>query len=257
MIEKAEEEKLIKPGDTLIEPTSGNTGIGISMVAAARGYKVIIVMPDTMSIERQKILKAYGAQLILTDGSKGMTGAIEVAEKLAKENGYFILRQFENYHNVLAHEETTAKELIEDFPDGFDYFVSGIGTGGTITGVGNILKRKFTNLRLIAVEPIESAVLSGKAAGSHKIQGIGAGFIPKILDTNIYDEVRTVSSDEAFETAREMAKKYGLLVGISSGASIHIGLKIAKEVGKGKKVVVIAPDNGERYLSTPLYEVVE
>lgn len=257
MIEKAEEENLIKPGDTLIEPTSGNTGIGISMVGAAKGYKVIIVMPETMSIERQKIMKAYGAELILTEGSKGMKGAIEVAEKLAKEKGYFMLKQFENYNNVLAHEETTAQELMEDFPNGFDYFVSGVGTGGTITGVGKILKTKFADLRLIAVEPRESAVLSGKEAGSHKIQGIGAGFIPKILDTNIYDEVRTVSSDEAYETARNMAKKHGLLIGISSGASIHVALKLAKEVGKGKKVVVIAPDNGERYLSTPLYEVVE
>lgn len=257
MITAAEENNELKPGDTIIEPTSGNTGIGIAMVGAAKGYKVIIVMPETMSIERRKIMKAFGAELILTEGSKGMNGAIEKAESLAKEHGYFILRQFDNFNNVKAHEETTANELLRDFKDGFDYFVAGVGTGGTITGVGNILKPKFPNLKIIAVEPIESAVLSGQKPGAHKIQGLGAGFIPKILNTKIYDDVKTVSVDEAYKTSREMAKKYGILVGISSGASINVAIKLAKEVGKGKKIVVIAPDNGERYLSTPLYEEVE
>ncbi len=256
MIEAAEESGKIKLGDTLIEPTSGNTGIGVAMVGAARGYKVIIVMPDTMSMERQKIMKAYGAELVLTEGAKGMKGAIDKAEQLAKENGYYILRQFENENNVKAHEETTAKELLNDFKEGFDVFVAGVGTGGTITGVGNILKKKYP-IHFVAVEPIDSPVLSGGKPGPHKIQGIGAGFIPKVLDIDIYDEVMRVSLDDAFQTARKLAKEYGLLIGGSSGASVYAAIQVAKKLGKGKRVVVMAPDNGERYLSTTLYEVGE
>lgn len=257
MIESAEVNGTIKKGDTIIEPTSGNTGIGVAMVGRARGYKVIIIMPETMSLERQKIIKAFGAKLILTEGSAGMKGAIAKAENLVKEYGYFMLRQFENDNNVVAHEETTAREILTDFPKGFDCFVAGVGTGGTITGVGNIIKNKFPKTLFVAAEPVESAVLSGKSPGAHKIQGLGAGFIPKILNIKIYDEVMTVSLNEAYDTSRLMAQKYGLLIGISSGASIFSALQIAKRLGKGKKVVVIAPDNGERYLSTPLYEVID
>lgn len=257
MIQAAEEKKEIKKGDTIIEPTSGNTGIGIAMVGASRGYKVIIVMPETMSIERQKILKAFGAELILTDGSKGMKGAIEKANELVNKHGYYMLRQFENENNVIAHEESTAQEILNDFPNGLDYFIAGVGTGGTITGVGKVLKQKFPQVKIIAVEPSDSAVLSGMKPGTHKIQGIGAGFVPKILNTEIYDEVMKVTTDEAYNTARKLAKEQGLLLGISSGASIFASIKLAKRVGYGKKILVIAPDNGERYLSTPLFQVEE
>ena len=257
MIDAAEQSGEIKPGDVIVEPTSGNTGIGVAMIGAARGYKVILVMPETMSIERRKILKAYGATLILTPGEKGMKGAIEKATELEKKEGYFMLRQFENNNNVKAHEETTALELLEDFKDGFDAFVAGVGTGGTITGVGNILKKQFPNLYFVAVEPFDSPVLSGGTPGPHKLQGIGAGFIPQILNTKIYDEVISVSTDNAFDTARKIAKEYGILIGGSSGAAIYAALNVAKRLGKGKKVVVIAPDNGERYLTTPLYELGE
>lgn len=257
MIEDAEARGELKPGDTIVEPTSGNTGIGVAMVAAAKGYRCVLTMPETMSIERRKILAAYGAELILTPGPEGMKGAIAKATELVEKHGYFMLKQFDNPSNVKAHELTTAQEVLKDFPEGIDAFVSGIGTGGTITGVGKVLKPKFPQLKLIAVEPTDSAVLSGEPAGSHKIQGIGAGFIPSILDTELYDEVRKVSNDEAFETSRRLAKEQGLFLGISSGAAIKIGIDIARELGKGKKVLVIAPDNGERYLSTPLYQVEE
>lgn len=255
MIEEAEKNGEIKPGDTIIEPTSGNTGIGAAMIGACRGYKVIIVMPETMSLERRIIMKAYGADLILTEGSKGMKRAIEKAEQLAKENGYFTLKQFENNNNVKAHEETTALEILEDFPQGFDAFVSGVGTGGTITGVGNVIKNEFPYTQCIAVEPSDSPVLSGGKAGPHKIQGIGAGFVPKILNPEIYDEVIQVTSENAFQTSRKLARDYGILIGGSSGGAIYVALQVAKKLGKGKKVVVIAPDNGERYLSTSLYEI--
>lgn len=255
MIEDAEARGELKPGDTIVEPTSGNTGIGVAMVAAAKGYRCILTMPETMSIERRKILAAYGAELILTEGSKGMRGAIEKANELVEKYGYYMLKQFDNPSNVKAHELTTAQEILKDFPDGVDAFVAGIGTGGTITGVGNILKPKFPLMKFIAVEPKDSAVLSGHPAGPHKIQGIGAGFIPSILDTSIYDEVRTVTTEDAFTTARKLAKEQGLFLGISSGAAIKIALDIARELGPSKKVLVIAPDNGERYLSTPLYDV--
>ncbi|QVK17048.1 cysteine synthase A [Mycoplasmatota bacterium] len=257
MIDAAEKNGELKPGDTIIEPTSGNTGIGASMVAAARGYKIVVVMPETMSIERRKIMGAYGATIVLTEGAKGMNGAIEKAEQLVKEKGYYMLKQFENENNIKAHEETTAKELLKDFKEGFDALVAGVGTGGTITGIGNIIKNQIPNVHLVAVEPLNSPVLSGGKPGPHKIQGIGAGFIPKILNVSIYDEVIQVSSENAFQTARQLAKDYGILIGVSSGASIYAALEIAKKLGNGKKVVVIAPDNGERYLSTTLYEVGE
>ncbi len=254
MIEAAENSGELKKGSTIVEPTSGNTGIGAAMVGAAKGYKVVIVMPETMSIERRKIMKAFGAELILTEGSKGMKGAIEKCEELVKEKGYFMLKQFDNLNNVKAHEETTALELLEDFKDGFDAFIAGVGTGGTITGVGNILKKQFPNIHFVAVEPADSPVLSGGKPGPHKIQGLGAGFIPSILNTKIYDEVIQVSIDDSYQTSRFLAKEYGILVGISSGANVYTALQVAKKLGKGKKVVVIAPDNGERYLSTPLYD---
>lgn len=258
MIESAEASGELKPGDTIVEPTSGNTGIGIAMVGAAKGYKVVLIMPDTMSIERRKILLAYGAELILTEGAKGMKGAIAKAQELVDTKGYVMLKQFDNPSNVLAHEKTTAQEILADFPEGIDAFVAGIGTGGTITGVGRVLKPKFKQLKVVAVEPEVNAVLSGRQpTGPNKIQGIGAGFIPSILDTNLYDEVRTVSNEDAFDTSRRLAKEQGLFFGISSGAAIKIGIDLAKELGKGKKVLVIAPDNGERYLSTPLYSVGE
>jgi cysteine synthase len=257
MIESAEEQGKLKPGDTIIEPTSGNTGIGVAMVGASKGYHVILTMPDTMSMERRNILNAYGAKLVLTEGAKGMKGAIEKATELQQANGYYMLRQFDNENNVKAHEETTALEILHDFKDGLDVFVSGIGTGGTITGVGKVLKSKLNNIRLVAVEPSDSPVLSGGKPGPHKIQGIGAGFVPSILKTDLYDEVRTVSNDEAFALTRELAKHQGLFLGGSSGAAIKIAMDVAKEIGKGKKVLVIAPDNGERYLSTPIYQTGE
>lgn len=257
MIQAAEESGNLKPGATIIEPTSGNTGIGAAMIGASRGYKVIIVMPETMSIERQKLMKAYGATVILTEGTLGMKGAILKAEELANLNGYFMLKQFENENNVRAHELTTAIEILEDFPRGFDAFIAGVGTGGTITGVGNVIKNKFPKTHFIAVEPLDSPVLSGGKPGSHKIQGIGAGFVPKILNQEIIDEIKTVTSLDAFNTSRKMAKEYGILIGVSSGAAIYVALLEAKKLGKGKKIVVIAPDNGERYLSTALYDLGE
>ncbi|AEM78573.1 cysteine synthase A [Thermoanaerobacter wiegelii] len=254
MIEKAEKEGKLKKGSVIIEPTSGNTGIGLAMVGAAKGYKVIIVMPDTMSMERRMLLAAYGAEVVLTPGKLGMEGAIKKAEELVRQNkNYFMPQQFENFANPLIHEETTAKEIIEDFNEGLDAFIAGVGTGGTITGVGKILKNKFSNIKIIAVEPYSAAVLSGKEPGPHKIQGIGAGFIPKVLDRNVIDEVIAVKDEDAFEVTRLLAKKEGILGGISTGASLWAAIEVAKKLGKGKKVLAIAPDSGERYLSTQLF----
>jgi cysteine synthase len=257
MIEAAEKAGKIKPGDTIIEPTSGNTGIGLAMVAAAKGYKSILVMPDTMSLERRNLLRAYGAELVLTPGSEGMRGAIRKAEELANEHGYFMPQQFNNEANPEIHRLTTGSEIVEQMGDQLDAFVAGIGTGGTITGAGEVLREKYPNIKIYAVEPADSPVLSGGKPGPHKIQGIGAGFVPDILNTNIYDEVITVKTEEAFEAARRAAREEGILGGISSGAAIHAALKVAKQLGKGKKVLAIIPSNGERYLSTPLYQFEE
>lgn len=252
MIEAAEKAGDIKLGDTLIEPTSGNTGIGLAMVAAAKGYKTVLVMPDTMSMERRNLLRAYGAELVLTPGADGMKGAIAKSEELAAANGYFMPQQFNNEANPEVHRLTTGPEIVKAF-DELHGFVSGIGTGGTITGAGGVLKESFPGIHIAAVEPQDSPVLSGGSPGPHKIQGIGAGFIPKVLDTNIYDSVIQVSNDEAYAMAREVAKAEGILGGVSSGAAIHAALQLAKELGKGKNVLAIIPSNGERYLSTPLY----
>ncbi|CAG7656390.1 cysteine synthase A [Paenibacillus allorhizosphaerae] len=258
MIEVAEQEGRIKPGDTIVEPTSGNTGIGLAMVAAAKGYKAILVMPETMSIERRNLLRAYGAELVLTPGAEGMKGAIKRAEEIVAANpGYYMPQQFKNQANVKIHRETTGPEIVEAIKgyDGkLDAFVAGIGTGGTITGAGSVLKENFPNIKIYAVEPKASPVLSGGQPGPHKIQGIGAGFVPDILNTNVYDEVIPVENDEAFETSRRVAKEEGILGGISSGAAIFAALKVAKELGAGKRVVAVVPSNGERYLSTPLYQ---
>lgn len=254
MIEDAEENGKLKAGDTIVEPTSGNTGIGLAMVAAAKGYKTVLVMPETMSMERRNLLRAYGAELILTPGPEGMGGAIRKAEELSKEKGYFMPQQFKNEANPKVHKSTTGKEIIAQFPDGLDAFVSGIGTGGTITGAGEVIKEKYPEAKIYAVEPTDSPVLSGGKPGPHKIQGIGAGFVPDILKTDVYDEVLTISNDEAFEWARRAAREEGLLGGISSGAAIAAALKVAKKLGKGKKVLAVIPSNGERYLSTPLYQ---
>jgi len=254
MIEAAEEDGKLKVGDTIIEPTSGNTGIGLAMVAAAKGYRAVLVMPDTMSMERRNLLRAYGAELVLTPGSEGMNGAIKKANELANEKGYFVPQQFENFANPEVHRLTTGKEIVEQMGEQLDGFVSGIGTGGTITGAGQVLKEVYPDIKIYAVEPEDSPVLSGGKPGPHKIQGIGAGFIPKVLNTEIYDEVVKIANEEAFETARRAAKEEGILGGISSGAAIAAALKVAKELGKGKKVLAIIPSNGERYLSTPLYQ---
>ncbi|MEC3609659.1 cysteine synthase A [Bacillus glycinifermentans] len=255
MIEDAEEKGLLKEGDTIIEPTSGNTGIGLAMVAAAKGIKAILVMPDTMSSERRNLLRAYGAELVLTPGAEGMKGAIKKAEELAKEHGYFMPQQFNNPANAEIHRRTTGREIAEQFGDeGLDAFIAGIGTGGTITGAGEVLKEKYPSIKIFAVEPTDSPVLSGGKPGPHKIQGIGAGFVPEILNTDVYDEIITVKNEEAFEYARKAAKEEGVLGGISSGAAIFAALQVAKKLGKGKKVLAVLPSNGERYLSTPLYQ---
>lgn len=258
MIEAAEKEGKIQPGvSTIVEPTSGNTGIGLAMVAAAKGYRAILVMPETMSMERRNLLRAYGAELVLTPGAEGMGGAIRKAQELANENSsYFIPQQFENPANPEIHRNTTGQELLAQAEQlgGIDAFISGIGTGGTITGAGQVLKEKYPNVHIVAVEPSASPVLSGGKPGPHKIQGIGAGFVPKILNTEVYDEIITVENEEAFETSRRVAKEEGILGGISSGAAIFAALKVAEKLGKGKKVVAIIPSNGERYLSTPLYQ---
>ncbi len=256
MIDEAEAEGKLRPGSVIIEPTSGNTGIGLCCVAASRGYKVIIVMPETMSIERRRIMKAYGAELVLTDGRLGMRGAIEEAERIAAETeGAFIPGQFSNPANPRAHELTTGPEIWEDTNGAVDIFVAGVGTGGTLTGVGRYLKSKNPDIRIIAVEPENSAVLSGGSAGPHGLQGIGAGFVPEVLDTSVYDEIITVTDDQAYESGRKSGKTEGILVGISSGAALYAAKLIAKrEENKGKTVVALLPDTGDRYLSTPMFE---
>lgn len=255
MLDDAEKNGKLKAGSTIIEPTSGNTGIGLCSVAAARGYKVIIVMPETMSVERRQIMKAYGAELVLTEGAKGMKGAIDKAEELSKEiPNSFIPGQFVNPANPQAHLETTGPEIFEDTDGDVDYFVAGVGTGGTITGVGKFLKSKKADIKVVAVEPATSPVLSKGTAGPHKIQGIGAGFVPDVLDTKVYDEVIAVENDDAFATGKLVGKKEGVLVGISSGAALWAAVEVAKRPGnEGKKIVVLLPDTGDRYLSTPLF----
>ena len=255
MIDDAEAKGLLKPGSVIIEPTSGNTGIGLASVAAARGYRVIIVMPETMSVERRQLMKAYGAELVLTEGSKGMSGAIAKAEELAREiPGGFVPGQFVNAANPKAHFETTGPEIYEDTDGKVDYFVAGVGTGGTITGVGQYLKSRNPEVKVVAVEPKCSAVLSTGVAGAHKIQGIGAGFVPQVLDTRVYDEIIPVENDDAFALGKEMGRSEGVLVGISSGAALWAAIEIAKRPGsEGKTIVVLLPDTGDRYLSTPLF----
>ena len=254
MIKVAEDQGLIKPGDTLVEPTSGNTGIGLALIAAAKGYGLVLTMPESMSVERRKLLKGYGATLVLTKAESGMKGAVDKAYELAEQEGYFILQQFTNPANPQIHRETTAKEILDDFRQGLDTFVAGVGTGGTITGVGQILKQHLKGLKAIAVEPEASPVLSGGQPGPHMIQGIGAGFIPEILDINVIDEIIKVKNEEAFDAARQLAQKEGIMAGISSGAVLYAAMIEAKKLGKGKKVLAVAPDTGERYLSTPLFE---
>lgn len=257
MIADAEQRGVLSPGGVIIEPTSGNTGIGLASVAAAKGYRIIIVMPDTMSVERQLLMSAYGAEVVLSDGSKGMSGAIALAEELAKTfpNSY-IPNQFSNPVNPQIHFETTGPEIWEDTEGKVDLFVAGVGTGGTITGVGKYLKSKNSQIEVVAVEPDSSPILSGGAPGVHQIQGIGAGFIPSILDTNIYDEVIQVSNEAAFSVARSVGKCEGILVGISGGAALSAAIELAKRpCNKGKNIVVLFPDAGDRYLSTPLYNV--
>lgn len=255
MVEEAERRGLLKPGYTIVEPTSGNTGIGLSMVAAAKGYDIIIVMPDTMSKERQQLMKAYGAELILTPGAEGMKGSIAKAEEIAAQANHFMPLQFDNLANPSIHERTTAHEILEVIPaKKIDAFVAGVGTGGTITGVSHILKQENSEMAVYAVEPAESEILRGGAHQPHKIQGIGAGFVPKVLDTDSYDKVLPISSERAIEMTKQVARKEGLLLGISSGAAIAAALDVAKELGKGHQVVVLAPDNGERYLSTGIFD---
>lgn len=255
MVEAAEEAGLIKPGDTIVEPTSGNTGIGLALVSAAKGYNLVVVMPDTMSQERRNLLRAYGAELHLTPGAGGMKAAIAKAEELKAEHGYFMPQQFQNAANPEVHARTTGKEITRQMADGLDGFVSGIGTGGTITGAGKVLKEHFPGIKVYAVEPTDSAILSGGSPGPHKIQGIGAGFVPDVLDTKVYDEVVLISNEEAFEASRNAARKEGILGGVSAGAAIAAAQKVAKQLGAGKKVLAILPDNGERYLSTALYQI--
>ncbi|MFC4771686.1 cysteine synthase A [Enterococcus hermanniensis] len=255
MIEEAEKTGKLKPGMAIVEPTSGNTGIGLAMVGAAKGYPVTLVMPETMSVERRKLMQAYGAELVLTPGPDGMKGAIAKAKELAAANDWFIPAQFDNPANPKVHEQTTAREIVNAFEkNGLDAFVAGVGTGGTITGVGNELKRMYSEVKIYAVEPEESPVLEGGQPGPHKIQGIGAGFVPSILNSEIYDEVLPVNATDAMETAREIAKKEGILVGISSGAALFAGIEIAKKMSSNQKVLVLLPDNGERYLSTELFQ---
>ena len=255
MLDDAEAKGLLKEGTTIIEPTSGNTGIGLASVAAARGYRIIIVMPETMSVERRQLMKAYGAELVLTEGSKGMKGAIAKAEELNKEiENSFIPSQFTNPANPKAHYETTGPEIWEDTDGNIDIFVAGVGTGGTITGVGEYLNGQKSSVKVVAVEPQDSPVLSKGTAGAHKIQGIGAGFVPEVLDTKVYDEIIAVSNEDAFATGKEIGKAEGVLVGISSGAALYAAVKLAKRPeNAGKNIVVLLPDTGDRYLSTPLF----
>ena len=254
MIEAAEKSGRLKPGGTIVEPTSGNTGISLALISSLKGYKIIIIMPDTMSVERRSIIAAYGAEIILTDGAKGMKGAIEKAEELLKNNpDYFMPQQFENSANPEMHYKTTGEEIIRDLPD-LDAFVAGVGTGGTITGIGKKLKEFNPDIKIIAVEPTDSAVLSGEKPGKHKLQGIGAGFIPKILDLSVIDEVIRISNDKAFEFCRIISRQNALFLGISSGAAIAAAYETAKKLGKGKKVLAVSPDGGEKYLSTDVYK---
>ena len=256
MIEVAEQEGKLKKGDTIIEPTSGNTGVGLSMIAAAKGYKVLIVMPETMSMERRQLAQAYGAELMLTPGTDGIKGSIAKAKELAEQDGYFMPMQFDNLANPAVHAATTGPEILEAFNgEAPDAFVVGVGTGGTLTGAGKVLKNVDPDITIYAVEPAESAVLSGEDPGSHKIQGIGTGFVPNVLDTVLYDKVMKVSSEEAADMARRLAKEEGLLVGPSSGAAIKAAIDVAKTMKSSQRVVTVAPDNGERYLSTGVFNV--
>lgn len=253
MIEKAEKDGILKSGSVIVEPTSGNTGIGIALVGKLKGYKVVIVMPETMSKERRDMIKAYGAELVLTEGKKGMKGAIEMAEKLVKEKGYFMPQQFENKANPQKHYETTAEEILRDIPD-IDVFVAGVGSSGTIVGVGRKLKELKPDVKVVAVEPEKSPVLSGGNPGAHKIQGIGAGFVPGVYSKDIVDEIFEVSDEDSYKVAKEFATKEGVLIGISSGAALYAGIEIAKKLGRDKKIVVISPDGGEKYFSSGLYD---
>ncbi|MCP5004731.1 MAG: cysteine synthase A [Planctomycetes bacterium] len=258
MILDAEKRGELKPGDTIVEPTSGNTGIALAMVAVVKGYKAVFTMPETMSLERRALLRFFGAEIVLTEGAKGMKGAIEKAAELVREKGYFQPQQFDNPANTQIHRETTGQEIIEDFKDSdLHYFVVGVGTGGTISGAGDVLKKHFKGIKNVAVEPVESPVLSGGDPGPHKIQGIGAGFVPGIYNSDVVDDVRQVSATEAFDMARRIAKDEGIFCGISSGANVHVALQIAKEAGPDKNVLVVLPDTGERYISTDLFKLVD
>lgn len=258
MIEEAEEAGKLKSGGTIIEPTSGNTGIGLSLVGRAKGYNVVLTMPESMSVERRKILKAYGAELVLTPGDGGMPGAIDKAKELAEENeDYFMPQQFDNQANPDVHRKTTAQEILKDTEGKIDAFVAGVGTGGTITGTGEVLKEEVDEIEIVAVEPTDSAVISGDQPGPHKIQGIGAGFIPEVLEVELLDEVIQIDNQQAMETARNLASQEGILSGISAGAAVAAAVKVAKRLEADQRVVVIVPDTGERYLSTPLFEIEE
>lgn len=254
IIRDAKEKGILKEGGTIIEPTSGNMGIAIAMIGAAKGYKVIIVMPDTMSVERRKLMKAFGADLILTEGKYGMQGSVEVAKKLANEKGYFMPDQFGNINNVRAHYETTAAEILEDTKGKIDAFIAGVGTGGTITGIGKRLKEVNPNISIVAIEPKKSPLLSKGKAASHGLQGIGANFIPKILDQNIIDEIILIDEEEAYLQTRNLGRQEGILCGISSGANVAAAIMLAKRLGKDKRIVTVLPDTGERYLSTDLFD---
>ncbi|GAB6099977.1 cysteine synthase A [Halanaerocella petrolearia] len=255
MIEQAEKDGELKAGGTIVEPTSGNTGIGLAWIGVAKGYDVVLTMPDTMSIERRKLLKAYGAELVLTPGEDGMPGAIDKAKELVENNdNYFMPQQFENPANPEVHRQTTAQEIIEATQGELDAFVAGVGTGGTITGTGEVLKEEVDGVEIIAIEPTGSAVISGEGPGPHKIQGIGAGFIPEVLEVELLDDVVKIENEEAMETARKLAQEEGILVGISSGAAVAAAIKVAEKLGSDKQVVTLAPDTGERYLSTPLFK---